>query len=89
MIESTSTQPLAQMPTEMERRNSVFSDGAVSPPTSDDGEAVDIAPLGIARRRLKSRSFEAVKSALYQLTRLNDFQTEKIGAGFFADVYKV
>lgn len=41
------------------------------------------------RRRLTSRSFEAVKAALYQLTRLNDFQTEKIGAGFFADVYKV
>ena len=34
-------------------------------------------------------SFLAVRSALYQLTCLSDFQTEKLGSGFFADVFKV
>lgn len=39
--------------------------------------------------RRKSTSFLAVKEAVYQLTCLNDFVCEKLGAGFFADVYKV
>ncbi len=39
--------------------------------------------------RRKSTSYLAVKEALYQLTCLNDFICEDLGAGFFADVYKV
>ena len=39
--------------------------------------------------RRKSTSFLAVKEAVYQLTCLNDFNCERIGSGFFADVYKV
>lgn len=40
-----------------------------------------------ARRR--SASFMAVQAAVLQLTRMNDFVTEKISEGFFAEVYKV
>ena len=43
----------------------------------------------VRKQRPRSASFVAVRSALYQLTRLSDFKTEKIGAGFFADVFKV
>ncbi len=39
--------------------------------------------------RRKSTSFLAVREAVYQLTCLNDFSCENLGAGFFADVYKV
>ena len=41
------------------------------------------------RKRPCSASFVAVRAALYQLTRLNDFRAEKIGGGFYADVFKV
>ena len=41
------------------------------------------------RKRPCSASYVAVRSALYQLTRLNDFRHEKIGGGFYADVFKV
>lgn len=44
------------------------------------------------RKRLsrpRSASYIAVRSAVYQLTSFSDFETEKIGAGFFADVFKV
>ncbi len=43
------------------------------------------------RRRIrpKSASYVALRSAVYQLTSMADFKLEKIGFGFFADVYKV
>ena len=41
------------------------------------------------RPRPCSASYIAVRDALYQLTRLNDFRAEKIGGGFYADVFKV
>ena len=47
---------------------------------------------GASRRqaRPKSTSYEALRSALYQLTRMADFKVEALlGSGFFADVYKV
>ena len=44
-----------------------------------------------AKRRPRpcSASYIAVRDALYQLTRLSDFKAEKIGGGFYADVFKV
>lgn len=41
------------------------------------------------RIRPRSASYIALRSAVYQITCLNDFNLEKIGSGFFADVYKV
>ena len=41
------------------------------------------------RPRPRSASFVALRSALYQITCLSDFKLEKIGSGFFADVFKV
>ncbi len=41
------------------------------------------------RPRPRSASYIALRSAVYQLTSMADFKREKIGAGFFADVYKV
>ena len=46
---------------------------------------------GMERPRIRPRSasYIALRSAVYQITCLNDFNREKIGSGFFADVYKV
>lgn len=41
------------------------------------------------RPRPRSASYVALRSAVYQLTSMADFKLEKIGAGFFADVFKV
>lgn len=47
-------------------------------------------PAQVPRRpRPRSASYVALRSAVYQLTSMADFKREKIGAGFFADVYKV
>lgn len=42
------------------------------------------------KKRPKSASYEALCSAVYQLTRMADFKVEALlGTGFFANVYKV
>lgn len=51
----------------------------------------EVRPRVSAKRRPRpcSASYLAVRAALYQLTRLSDFRAEKIGGGFYADVFKV
>ena len=41
------------------------------------------------RSRPRSASYVALRTAVYQLTSMGDFKREKIGSGFFADVFKV
>lgn len=52
------------------------------------GDSDEISPVH-RRPRPRSASYVALRSAVYQLTSMADFQLEKIGFGFFADVYKV
>ena len=59
----------------------------LSPCTSDSDDS-DYSPK-MRKLRPKSSSYIALRDAVYQLTCLNDFNREKIGDGFFADVYKV
>ena len=55
--------------------------------SSNTSESDDSSPKMLRSRRT-STSFLAVRDALYQLTCLNDFTSQKIGGGFFADVFK-
>ena len=65
-----------------------FAESVFSPVSSDSSnDSYDSRPTPKIRPR--SMSFLAVRQAVFQLTCLNDFTLEKIGAGFFADVYKV
>lgn len=57
--------------------------GSQSQPDSEDPSPVHRRP------RPRSASYVALRSAVYQITSLSDFMLEKIGSGFFADVYKV
>lgn len=54
----------------------------------EEGE-VEMRETISRKRRPRSASYVAVRSALYQLNSLGDFKREKIGGGFYADVYKV
>lgn len=56
---------------------------AENPEGNEDSEVIQRRP------RPRSASYVALRSAVYQLTSLADFTLEKIGFGFFADVYKV
>lgn len=69
----------------MERINNF---AAVLSPSTSDSDDSDYSPK-TRKLRPKSTSFIALRDAVYQLTCLNDFSREKIGGGFFADVYKV
>ena len=45
--------------------------------------------LGMGLGRGRAPSFEALKGAVADLYRLDDFEMTTLGAGFFSDVYKV
>ena len=63
---------------------------AISSLSTDDTDSEDSCDSSAALPgRRKSMSFVAVRSALYQLTCFSDFKTEKLGSGFFAEVFKV
>ena len=45
--------------------------------------------LGMGLGRGRAPSFEALRGAVADLYRLDDFELTSLGAGFFSDVYKV
>ena len=65
-----------------------FAMEVVLSPSNSDSDDSDYSPR-IRKARPKSTSYIAVRDAVYQLTCLNDFTRERIGGGFFAEVYKV
>lgn len=67
-----------------------FEDVQLRHPRRAEGMGEGDDPSSLHRRpRPRSASYVALRSAVYQLTSLADFKLEKIGSGFFADVYKV
>lgn len=65
-----------------------FTESVFSPASSDSSDDSSDSQR-TPKTRPRSMSFIAVRQAVFQLTCLNDFTLEKIGAGFFAEVYKV
>ncbi|XP_055328902.1 LOW QUALITY PROTEIN: dual specificity testis-specific protein kinase 2-like [Paramacrobiotus metropolitanus] len=58
------------------------------PPARDDAEDADVQ-LVRDTCRIPGPSCQALRSALAALYRLDDFFLERLGSGFFSDVYKV
>lgn len=58
---------------------------APPPPLVPEDPRADLARRGLAR----STSYQALHSALARLYRIDDFHMDRIGAGFFSEVFKV
>jgi len=43
----------------------------------------------VRRRSLNVSHFNAVQTAVSKLARIDDFELEELGGGFFSDVFKV
>lgn len=54
-------------------------------PLEVEDPRADLARRGLAR----STSYQALHSALARLYRIDDFHMDRIGAGFFSEVFKV
>ncbi|CAH2248097.1 dual specificity testis-specific kinase 2 isoform X1 [Pelobates cultripes] len=78
--------PLFQGTMDRNKRNSI----AGFPPRVDRIEDSGGGDSGIVQLgRVYQSSYNALISAFSRLTRLNDFTGEKIGSGFFSEVFKV